>query len=235
MFPLAIVAILVIAIWIIAPEYSAMKVMQTKLDEANKKLADVESKKSNAASLLESLNSNAAYQKTITEYLPEKKQDEYVVASINSLAAASGVAISGIGFAEDDAMQSVAVLYDDLGKEIPADKNVLRKIKSSIGISGKYDQIRKFLFSLTTIKRLNGFDTLTIAKGTTETPDILTAKAEMTFSYLNKIETVDKVNESFFASGQFDADIVNDIHKKASIDMPRIDVGAIGRSNIFAL
>lgn len=234
-FPLIIVTVLYLIIWFIVPEYGAVKKSEIKLAATNAKLADMESKSANAASLLASLNSNSEDQSLIVGYFPEKKQDEYIVASINSLAGNSGVTVSGLGFSEDVAMQDISVLYDDLGNVIPTETNPVKTFKVSVEATGSYEKIRQFLFSLASINKLNEIDTISIGRGSIDTPDALEAKADLTFSYLEKVKTVAVINEEFFASGNFDMSVAQDIRKKATIEVPQIEIGATGRGNIFAL
>lgn len=234
-FPLIIVTVLYLVIWFIIPKYDEVKKKEVSLVKTNAKLQDMERKSVNAASLLASLNENSQDQSLIVTYLPEKKQDEYIVASINSLSSTSGVMISGLDFSEDETMQDISVLYDDLGNEIPAEADPLKTFRIDVTATGSYDKIRQFVFSLASINKLNEMDSLSISKGAGETPDILEAKIGLTFSYLERAETVIAINEEFFASGEFDMSVAQDIRKKATIEVPQIEIGTTGRNNLFAL
>ena len=235
-FPLIIVTVLYLIIWFIVPRYDAVRKNEVKLNETSMKLQDMERKSSNAASLLASLNGNSEDQNLIVKYFPEKKQDEYVVASINSLAATNGVTISGLSFSEDVVMQDISVLYDDLGNEIPAEVNPVKTFRISIGATGSYEKIRQFLFSLASINKLNEIDSISIGKeSNVDSPDALVLKADLTFKYLDKIVSVATINEEFFASGEFDMSVAQDIRNKATIEVPQIEIGTMGRGNIFAL
>jgi Tfp pilus assembly protein PilO len=234
-FPLMIVTILYLLIWVIYPKYDTIKTTKNKLKAVNEKLVSVRAKEQNAASLVQNLNKNSEEQSIITKYLPEKKQDEYVLASINSLAITSGVAIASMGFSENEMTQSVETLYDDLGNELPQDADKLKGIDVDIAVVGSYEKIRQFLFALSTINRLNEFSSITMTNGTAENPSELQVKISLKFSYLDRIKAISVVNDNFFASPEFDMNIVSDIRKKATIEIPKIDVGSVGRNNLFAL
>ncbi|MFA5994663.1 MAG: hypothetical protein WC823_06935 [Parcubacteria group bacterium] len=234
-FPAIVVTLLYFAIWVIIPKYSgAGGIMDTqkKLADAKEKLAGVVQKEANAASLVQDLNNNSEEQNILVKYLPEKKQDEDVVVSINAIAGTSGVALDGMKMEEAANISETQVVYDASGNVVPTVIDPIKGFMTEITISGNYAQLRQFIFSLDTINRLNE---MTVLKISSDEVGLLKATLRVKFNYFEKAATVVAVRDEFFAQSKFDMSIANDIKKRATLETPRIDIGTIGRENLFAL
>ncbi|EKE10765.1 MAG: hypothetical protein ACD_15C00204G0017 [uncultured bacterium] len=236
-FPLIVVILLYLIIWVIVPKYSGEGgILDTKdkLFRTNEKLKGVMMKEENAASLVQDLNNNSEEQNILLRYLPEKKQDEDVMASINSIAAGSGTMIEGVRMEELDTVDDSQIMYDKYGNELPKIQDPIKNFLVEISLKGGYSNIRQFIFSLASINRLNEMVGLGIESNASE-PGILNAKLRVRFSYFEKAKEIVEVRDDFFEKGKFDMSVADDIRKNATLGIPTIDVGAVGRENLFAL
>lgn len=237
-FPAIILAILYLTIWVMVPNYSGaggILETQAKLAATNEKLGGVTQKENNAASLVRDLNNNSEQQNILVKYLPEKKQDEDIVASISAIAGASGVAVSDIKIADDKKpADDGQIVYDSLGNVVPKVEDPIKSFTADITMKGDYGKIRQFIFSLDSINRLNEMISLKMDRADDETAD-LKVVLSVRFSYFEKVAKVASVRDEFFARGKFDMRVAEDIRKKAATEIPKIDIGTSGRNNLFAL
>jgi Tfp pilus assembly protein PilO len=235
-FPLIIVALLYLLIWVIVPQYGDIAATQKKLDDAKVKLAGVVEKENNAASLVQDLNNNSAEQNILVKYLPENKQYEDVVASVNTISGTSGVSIVSMKVDEAKPASSTQTVYDKSGNVVPKTEDPVKSFIAEIAVKGDYGKIRPFIFSLDTIDRLNEMTALKIeGSNNTNEPGILTATLRVKFDYFEKAEKITEIRDEFFAKGKFDMSVASDIRKKATMEIPKLDIGEFGRENLFTL
>jgi Tfp pilus assembly protein PilO len=205
-----------------------------KLAMTSEKLKGVVEKEENASSLVQDLSNNSEEQNILVKYLPEKKQDEDVITSINSIAGGSGTMIEGIKVEEIKAIDDSQIVYDKHGNALPKIEDPIKSFLVEISLKGGYGNIRQFIFSLASINRLNEMVGLDMKSDDVD-PGILNAKLKVKFSYFEKVEKITDVRDDFFAQGKFDMSVADDIRKNATIGIPTIDIGSVGRENLFAL
>jgi Tfp pilus assembly protein PilO len=248
---LAVLTVYLIIVRVI-PAYfgpTGVGAINKNLQKINAKVADIEKKSANAAELANSLSYNANQQTIIRRYLPEEKKDEEVISSLSSMAAKESISITSIDVKESS---TAPIIAGAIVNELPTNPNMtsadvvvvdmvdisnekfLQKFDVEIAVMGSYDNIKKFILDLTTLKRFNDISSLEIAVDT-ENEWLFKANVGITFNYLSKITSVLNVDGKIFADKNFDMSVISEIENKTSAEVSTVNVGELGRTNPFAL
>ncbi len=241
--PLVIVVVMYLAIWVIAPAYSEISMLGNDLDIAKKNLDDINNKVDNANKLTQALSVTSDQQNILIQYLPENKQEEEIIGSINSIAAANGVSMLSLALEAkadpldqaipEEEYMNAKLSPEQLAAMVPK-KTSAKNLSASITIVGEYAKIKSFIVSLNKFKRFNEVISLEI-KRSGDKNELLQASMAVGLNYLPKIASAATINNDIFADGKFDMSVVDEIRKNTT-DVSRIDVGSIGsRVNPFAL
>lgn len=107
LFPMAIVVTLWIAIGYLKPMVSESIALRQRLEESRAVQADIEQQVETSKQLSSLLEQNGDLKKTVMHYLPDTKEGETLVDSINFLGTQVGVSISGMNFTESPAQKPV--------------------------------------------------------------------------------------------------------------------------------
>ncbi|MDO8240738.1 MAG: hypothetical protein Q7T51_02045 [Candidatus Moranbacteria bacterium] len=230
---------LYLVIWVIIPAYAGQNGVNSAKDnlvKAEARLVDINMKGENAVKLANDLNYNSDQQTVLRQYLPDAKQDEEVINSLNSIASSADLLIASISTKDvlKDAKIKNAEVVDGM-LDAPSTESLVDNFKVEIEIAGDYGEIKKFILLLSALKRFNNISALEIKRDANADDDTLMAKVIVTFNYLNKITSVANVDRKIFADGKFDMNVVEDIKNKTSVDMSKVDAGSLGRSNPFVL
>lgn len=248
--PIMLVAIIYLTIWVAVPTYSdpgGIVDIKIQLQDSGDKLADVDMRISNAKKLANELSQNSQEQKILFQYLPDKKLNEDIVASLNAMASKNEVAITGLSFkdSKDKALASnedLTVTAKDsleLNKSMDSPKNVAPKKSSTknfntnVTLVGDYEKIRNFIVSLSALKRFNGIEMVEINKK--DDVNFLEAKIDIRLNYLDKLKSIAVVDKEMFKDGKFDMSIANEISTKTNVDITKVGVDSAGRTNPFVL
>lgn len=248
--PLMLVGIIYLAIWVAVPAYSdpeGIADIKAKLAVSNDKMEDIDMRISNAKKLADELSQNSNDQKMLFHYLPEKKLNEDMVASLNSMASASGVALTSLSFKDikDETPVAAEIMGTTMGdgmemnkgmdspKNIEPKKSFSKNFGASVVMVGDYEKIKGFVSSLATLKRFNTIDSLSISNK--EGANLLEANLEAKFSYLEKIASIPVVDKEMFKGPSFNMSVVEEIKNKTNINITKPDVDSAGRTNPFAL
>ena len=250
LMPLMLIGIIYLAIWVAVPSYSdpeGIVDMKARLAASNDKLNDINMRISNAGKLIDELSQNSSDQKLLVHYLPEKKLNEDVVASLNSIASASGVALTSLSF--KDIQDEVPPVDVNLGmtmgsgietnrsmdspKNVEPQKSFSKNFAADLVVVGDYEKIRSFILSLSTFKRFNGIESLSISKK--ENANFLEANLSVRFNYLKKTASISIIDKEMFKKPSFDMSVAGEITNKTSINITKPNVDSAGRVNPFAL
>lgn len=248
--PLMIFGIIYLSIWVIAPTYSdpeGIVDFQERLAKSEARLDDINLRVANASKLEAELSQDTPGQKMVFHYLPEKKFNEDVVASLNSIAKENAVTINEISFKDlkeqaSSLMRNEVVTAKDslaMNKEMDSPKNVEPKNKTTknfsanVLISGDYIRIRGFIAALDRFKRFNSIDLAEIKRD--EKGNMIEANLDIRFSYMDKLTSLTVLDKEMFASNKFDMTIEDEITNKTNIDITKVNIDSTGRTNPFSL
>lgn len=249
--PLMLIGMIYLAIWVAVPAYSdpeGITDLKAKLDKSEEKLADIEKRVSNAEKLDMELSQNSDEQKMLLHYLPDKKLNEDVVASLNSIASSSGVAITSVSFKDTKAgtaapKEDLTVTAKDslkLNQEMDSPKNIVPKktlandFNANLVVVGEYEKIKKFIVSLAAFKRFNNVEMLSI-KANKEDENFLEANIETRFNYLKKLTSIQTIDRDMFKDESFNMSIAKQITDKTNVNITKLGVDSAGRANPFSL
>jgi len=245
--PLMIVLVIYLIIWVVVPVYSdpdGIGAARNNLLLAENKLNDINSKGENAAKLVNDLSYTSDQQKILFQYLPNTKKDEEVIESLNSIASANGLFIFSLSMEDvkdnqpvNPAMNvnnngSIAVPGLDGSNAIAPTESSAKNFNVKIALAGDYEKIKKFIVTLSTLRRFNDVSSLAITRGSA-TDGTLQANMTIEFNYLKEINSVANVDNKIFADGKFDMSVAGEITNKTNVDISKIDIGALGKTNPF--
>lgn len=194
LFPLALVVVVWLAIWQIAPSYSTMNQQKDLLNRSDQKLAEAQEKNKKADKLVESFNNATEDQKVIFNYLPKEKKEDEIINTIDTIAFTEGVAL--YNFSITDAARNSSA---DLPVNIPGtsylptssaapqtsmDENGIPTAspipgaespivypsanETNVGLEfvTNYEKLKSFLTKISNLKRFNKVNSLKISKAT---------------------------------------------------------------------
>lgn len=235
--PILVLLIIVLAVWVVAPDYQKLQAQKGELAAARLKLADIQEKNARAAKLKQALADNIAQKDLLQKYLPEKAQEEVIIENLNALMLGEGLAITGLSVANDSRRSSapapvVPVEADaSLGEIAPA---VLAadSIGASVGIVGPYEKIKSFIGKLSTLKRGNNIASLKISAAAAAAGN-LQADMVLKFSYFAGGNSAISANSSIFSKGAFDTAVIEQIKSRLNTEIIPVNIGETGKANPF--
>jgi len=244
--PVMIIITMYLVIFRIVPEYNGpdgITESQGKLEVASARLADMKMREENAAKLASQLNPDDEWQKVVKQYLPEKKQDQDIVQSLDSIASSEGVLITNLALgnvpvpATPTAIEEKKKAVDDFSENTigKSNESLTKDFDVIINLSGSYDNIRKFVNSMSTLNRFENIRSLDINRSEKAESQALVAKITVKFNYLDKITSVTNVDKKVFQEGEFDVNVATDIKDKSKVKIPDINIGSSGRTDPFSL
>lgn len=241
--PLMIAAIIYLAIWVAIPTYSGsdgVVAVGEKQKQAADKLSDITVKEENAGNLVTILDNNTEQQKILAQYLPEKRMDEDVIASVNSLASDSGVFLASIAL-KDEAVIAAPVpepIIDGNGNVVPSEpvmpKATAKNFVADVALSGDYEKMWQFIVNLSNLKRFNEISAMEIATPPGASNGLLLMKISIKFNYLDRLGLIENMSNEVFATGKFNMNAIDKIKSKTSVDVSKVSVESSGRVNPFS-
>jgi len=252
--PFVAILTVYLVIWQIVPAYfgpEGVDAYRQGLEKINQKLVDIENKNANAAKLASALNYNAEQQVVLRQYLPEKKKDEEIINSLSSIASQNGISIVNIGVGDISSAMSAeesnlvneqlsdptfdmgvdGLIFEDV---IVSNENLLQEFNVDTTAVGSYENTRKFIVELTKLKRFNEIVSLKISPNL-DSEDLFTTNMVIKFNYLNKVTSVANVDKKIFEDENFDMSVIKEINDATSADISTVDIGSVGRTNLFSL
>jgi|GEM_PF-1178202 len=189
-FPLFIVGILWLIIWVIVPKYNEMNVKSKDLAVVETKLADLRDKNAKVDSLAQYVAANPDELDVVMKYLPDKSKEEELLVTLIDSAQKEGVLLSSLkipkGFEpaqEVLAGESANGVMDPgiypgknpavQGGPAPEALQKINQVKVSnmpatLEVVGSYEKIKSFLLRLSKLKRFNDVTSVGISKGEAE-------------------------------------------------------------------
>jgi len=236
----------VLAIWWINPAYKELKIKKATLTEATNRLADIRTKNAKAETLKEVWNKSATERDIITEYVPEQKQEEEVIDSLNTLTVQAGLGLYNLAVSGEESVAPVAPPVNvnvagvgDGTAQIVAEPTV-SNFEVTLGASGDYGKIKALLNKLVTLKRFNNISSLKISKSSKQDATAeesangsLQLDLVVSFSYLKKDGETVSINDTVFVGGDFDLKVAEAISKKLTTEVNTVNIGLVGRENPF--
>ena len=251
-------------IWMVYPAYTngidGVKENHKKLKEKKLLAAKLNQRYENVMKLASELDADTSEKNTIFSYIPNEKEDEKIIDSLNSTALKNELTVLNISLAdirEEIVPAEEIVDPSALGGEILPDGTVAvaevdvdtplpfkvvnpRKLAVKFSVLGKYDKEIALLDSLYKMKRFNKVSALeikTTKKEDQSLSDDLVMNIELEFVYLaDKYNVADgDINTDLFFNGVFNRDVLASINKNKSIDMNSVLPGEAGKNNPFFL
>lgn len=232
--PFLLVLIAVAAIWWVYPSYKEMKTKEAGLANATARLADIKEKNAKAEKLLNIWNNSAEQKNIIEKYVPEQKQEEDVIGSLNALVSETGLALYDLSISAAEKKNMVSVQEDTAGMEIDAVDltPTAENFTVVLGVAGDYGKIKTLLGKIGALKRFNSVSLLNI-NSSGEQAGTLQAKIALDFNYMRKSLSAIQPDNKIFLTGVFDIAIADEIMKKLSTDVKATVIGSAGRENPF--
>lgn len=256
--PVLIVLIVVLAIWVVNPALQEWGDKKASLNKIDAQLADIQEKNQKAQLLASAMNADPGKMDVIMKYIPPKEQEEEMIASLNALANASGLAVYNIsvdsgknnpaGGAQTPAEATPAVNASGIaGSTQTAVGPSITDFTITFGVAGGYEKIKDLLGKLASLQRYNSISGLKISKaaaavsqgGTAQpsaddsTNNNLQADIALNFNYIEKSNAVVNVDNTVFANGSFDMSVIDDIKNSMNTTVNSLNVGGSGVSNPF--
>jgi len=237
--PLLILVIIIFSIWVLAPTYFSVKEELVKLDEASRKVNDINDKMQKAAKLNEELLSRSVEQKTLTEYLPESREEDQIVNYFNDLVLRAGMVAFDFSVTPKK-IQAAVPQVDAAG--VPLTEAVVVPVVEyadvNLGAAGTYEKIKDFLGKLDNIKRFNKISTIKISRApANESENAVSNSLLMTattgFGYLQKIKSVNNIDSQSLVSDKFDLAVVDYIKSGKNTEISDLTLDTAGKSNPF--
>jgi len=229
--------------------------IKTEQAEVNK----IKERKQNVTKLTNELQSDSGNKDLVFNYYPIIRKEEDVINKINHVAFGAGVFLTEIGveYGKTDKKNTLEkILAISAKKEntniTDAEKALLTGTKvektpsfvtADINVYGDYAQIKNFLYSLYATGLLNNVQSFDIHKGEDAnageeeaSSNKLNANIKISFGYISKKKdkAIDLINESLFASGNFNFDELNEKRDLMSEKYPNSEIGERGIINPFA-
>lgn len=255
--PALIVFSIWMAIWVINPEYKELKIDKQKLTEARKKLSDIQEKNRKIENLSQDLSVNAETQGILLRYIPSDPKEEEVVDNINYLASYEGISLYQMSIESEKSGQltespfteASAPFVSDASPVSSADgtavqetpkKSEPKEMLVKIGLVGTYDKIRSFTNKLATLRRFNRVDSMKIEEKKSDSPEknkspegILKVESSVAFNYMEKVVSINNINDEIFQRDRFDISVVDDIKNRMNTSLVDLEMKAGGRENPF--
>lgn len=252
-FPLSITIALFVSIFYVKPDIEIALANRAVLVQKQALSEEINQKIRNAKDLEESLDANKANEDAVLHYLPDSRDDDRIVDSVNFLATQSGLLLDSVKINKASAEQETAPV-----EEISAGSSVIlasganssasaqsaavppvipKVLGVTVSAKGSYEGIRDTVVKLSHMDRFQDFSSVEIAKGNSgdgeNSDSALDATLVMNFSYLSKTKSRDNLNLPILNQRKFDFGTVQKLQQYISSPVPSIESGATGKANPF--
>lgn len=248
--PILIILIIMVAIWYVNPAFQDLRIKKAALGAAQTKLEDVREKNRRAGELRENLATKTDQNGALLQYIPAQQKEEEVIANLNALAGAAGLAVYNISIGDIEKKEKVAedpmVQMGDslLASNAPAvavqPKPETKNFKVELGVIGSYGKIKELLGKIAALQRFNSIDSLKITKvkeqvaaADSGTSDNLQADISLNFNFIDKNNAIVNLDNEIFANGNFDMSVVDEIKSQMTTVVNSLSVGTNGVQNPF--
>lgn len=248
--PLFIVMSIALLVWLVYPAYSngsdGFKDKWDALNNEKAKLADVQKKNETVTALYSQISSNKDKSDTLYRYIPEAIKEEEIIDNLNFMASNAGVTVASLSVAQPELNTNKNTTANMRGEELSdnssAEDNTnytpkTQDFKVTYSVTGNYEQIKDLIGKLSSFERFDGMDSLSIKKPQSDANskgDALQADMAINFNFLKKFnQTKLSVDDGIFALSSFNLKPITDIETKKNVDVLKLNIDNIGRSNPF--
>lgn len=257
--PAMIVITIALCIWVVYPAYmndiDGVREKHRKLKEQMRLSDNLDNQIGNVSELSASLKANASQNTALFDYIPENKEEEKIIESLNSLAKDSGLSVLNISVfdlkGEETGLNNVApaeptgAILPGIVPNVPAQplattKITPRKIKVDLAVFGDYGGIKILVEKIQKMNRFNKFSALevkTLLKEDQSVSESLSAKMTLEFNYLKTLTglTDGDIDNPIFSIGIFNRQTIDEINKRKNIEVKDVLPGQKGTANPFLI
>lgn len=247
---LSLILFSVLAGFIVWPKISETLEVRKKHLAVGGEIADLVKTIEKIESLGQELEKNIENQKTVSEYLPSARGDEFLINYLDSIAYAEGVSLSNIGINKKEA---VLMAETSLQPELGNNQTVSQlDILLATAVSPKpvfetaqfkflvnYEKVVALLRKFNSLKRFNEVSDLKITKIYPENNkgdaslNLLQVEMGLDFNHLKKITSQSEIGKNLFSREDFDQATLANIKSKAINGANDLDDRTNGRNNPF--
>ena len=176
------------------------------------------------------------------EFIPESLKEEEIVDNLSFLASSKGASLLSLNIQEikkglpvDDSVS----IDPETGLPVLEILPKAREYDVILKMVGSYENIKAFIDSANKLARYNNFATVHIKKNISGEKDailsnVLVADMELNFNTLEKAKLSEgTVNDPVFSSTRLNFGVVSKIKNRSNVDVLKLNVGQIGKTNPF--
>lgn len=237
-FPFSLIVSIILFVWFIGPEFSAIKNKISELNSEEKSLQEIINKKQNLNNLEASLESNGDREELVLSYLPFTKKEDEIVHTLDYLAIGSGISLLNLTIADvkvDKISASPSISSTGLAtpEEVLKEKGAVKIIGVELSLAGSYEGINDFLEQIYRTRIANNVYFANIYKQPES--DNLMANIKINFSYLPQIhlDINEGLSDPIFSQKSFNLAIIDDLNNLINEKIPGIETSSVGKANPF--
>jgi Tfp pilus assembly protein PilO len=250
--PSLMILIIVLIIWFIYPAYTngidGIKEKKQQLEKQMGLMEKIDNQSNNVKKLTANLDANALENKIIFSYIPQKKEEEKIIDSLNLLARESSLSTINISLSEvadvalpaEESASISGSSFPALEQTAPvAPKVVPKRMEVDFSVVGDYQNIKSLIEKIQKLERFNKFLTLEVKilqKDDQSISESLRADMKLEFNYLEELKMLTEldVEKAIFSSGIFsDKDVSEKIKSNRSIEINNVSPGEKRGNNPF--
>jgi Tfp pilus assembly protein PilO len=251
--PFALALAIILIIWFLWPNYGDLRTQMSDFQSKQTALQNIKNKEVDMQNLKNSLDQNTDKESFVQSYLPSQKDEEKIINSINFLANSyqlnlQNVSIEKVQETSTTPTNVQTLMNNTAGNVSGVASNIkdVQYISATIGATGTYDQLTKFIGSINKMEFLNKIDSVEISAETTgtETPgqtqatqtapsSNLNCIMKVDFGYLTPISVGSDFSAPIFSQTKFDFSKVDQVIQSISEKAPALDQGSQGEGNPF--
>lgn len=255
--PTFILLELILAIGYIKPNIDDILAKRIEIQTAKDDLTKVDSVAANIETVGQSIATHSREVNFVEKYYPKMLDEERVIDMFNFFAQQSGIIVTDIGVAPEEATRGVAdTAYNDAlnaGKTAEeaallaeaASMTISKSYRAQVSVIGTYGNIKDFFSKIRHTDRLHTTSEFSIKyrgqdsnKAEEEAavgiqPNFLIGTLSVQFPYLGQQRTSDPLNDSLFQSATFNWSTVDRVISYVKNPLPPLESGQSGRDNPF--
>lgn len=234
---LSLVLFFILFAFVVWPKISETLEVRKEHLAIKEEIADLDKTIAKIESLGQELEKNIEDQRTVSEYLPAVRGDEFLVNYLDSIALTEGISLSNIEIEKKEVNSAIetSLQAGNLLNESP--KPIFETAK--FDFFANYEKIVTLLRKFDNLKRFNKVSDLKITKIYPEdnkgdaSLNFLQIKLSLDFNHLKKITSQSEIGEKLFAKDNFDQATLAKIKNKAINGANNPNNTTSGRSNPF--
>ncbi len=230
-FPLSITIALLVSVFYVKPEIATVMADHAIWTEKQNIDENVAQKTQNAIDLGKDLDVNKENEAMVQRYLPDMRDDDRIIDSINFFATQSGVTLASMKI--DKVAEPAAGSVPASDQAMPAPK----ALSVTVTAVGTYEGIRDTVARLSHMDRFQDFSTVSLDRATEAQSlgqsNVLVGTLAMNFTYLPKVSAQGNPSLPILSSNSFDFGVVQKLKQYVSATVPPMESSASGSGNPF--